>query len=134
MPTNQAPLSDIVGDAEIRHLVDSFYETIREDDLLGPVFNERVDDWSKHLPTMYAFWGNMLFGEKGYQGNPMAKHMTLPVDHEHFERWIELFLETVDKLFVGQKAEQAKGAAKSIAHTFQLRMGINPYGNSSYLI
>jgi hemoglobin len=69
MPINQAPLSDIVGDAEIRHLVDSFYETIREDDLLGPVFNERVEDWSKHLPTMYAFLGNMLFGEKGYQGN-----------------------------------------------------------------
>ena len=134
MPANETPFNDITGDQDIRLLVDSFYETIREDDLLGPVFNERVEDWSKHLPTMYAFWGNMLFGQKEYQGNPMAKHLNLPVDHKHFERWIALFMATVDDLFAGEKAEQAKGAAKSIAHTFQIRMGINPFGDSQSLI
>jgi len=134
MPNDQTPVADITGDEDIKRLVDSFYETIREDDLLGPVFNERVEDWSKHLPTMYAFWGNMLFSKKGYQGNPMAKHINLPVDHEHFERWVALFTANVDELFTGEKAEQAKGAAKSIAHTFQIRMGINPFGNSRSLI
>ena len=134
MPTDQTPVTDITGEEDIKILVDRFYETIREDDLLGPVFNDRVADWSKHLPTMYAFWGHMLFGQKGYQGNPMAKHLDLPVDHAHFERWIALFIATVDKLFVGEKAEQAKGAAKSIAHTFQIRMGINPFGESDSLI
>ena len=134
MPANQLPVSDIEGEEDIQQLVDSFYETIREDDLLGPVFNDRVDDWSKHLTTMYAFWGHMLFGQKGYQGNPMAKHLDLPVDHQHFARWVELFIETVDKQFAGKKAEQAKGAAQSIAHTFQIRMGINPFGDSKSLI
>ena len=134
MPTHPTPATDIEGEQDIKLLVDSFYETIREDDLVGPVFNERIEDWSKHLPTMYAFWGHMLFGQKGYQGNPMAKHLDLPVDHHHFARWVELFIETVDKHFVGQKAEQAKGAARSIAHTFQIRMGIHPFGDSKSLI
>lgn len=134
MLIHKTPETDLLGDDDIKLLVDSFYETIREDDLLGPIFNERVEDWSKHLPTMYAFWGTMLFGKKDYQGNPMAKHIDLPVEHEHFARWVELFIETVDGLFVGAKAEQAKGAAKSIAHTFQIRMGIDPFGDSKSLI
>lgn len=134
MPINKTPETDLLGDDDIKLLVDSFYETIRNDDLLGPIFNDRVEDWSKHLPTMYAFWGTMLFGKKDYQGNPMAKHIDLPVERHHFARWVELFIETVDGLFVGAKAEHAKGAAKSIAHTFQIRMGIDPFGDSKSLI
>ena len=123
-------ISDIEGDEGIRLLVDRFYERIRGDDLLGPVFDERVADWSRHLPTMYAFWGSILFGKSDYHGNPFAKHMDLPVDKEHFDRWLKLFQETVDQLFHGPKAEHAKGAAKSIAHSFQVRMGVNPFGES----
>jgi len=125
---------DITNESDIRLLVDSFYESIRKDELLGPVFNERVGDWSKHLPTMYAFWGTMLFGNKEYQGNPMTKHMDLPVDHGHFECWVGLFIETIDQLFAGPKAEQAKAVAKSIAHTFQIRMGINPFEKSDRIL
>lgn len=120
--------SDITGEQDIRQLVDSFYEGIRSDSLLGPIFNERVEDWSKHLSTMYAFWNSLLFGATQYKGNPFAKHMDLPVDKPHFDRWLELFLATVDRLFEGPKADQAKGAAKSIAHSFQVRMGIPPFG------
>ncbi len=124
------PVPEIFGEAEIRQMVDAFYERIREDDLLGPIFEERIEDWSKHLPTMYSFWGSILLGKAEYSGNPFAKHMPLPVEHDHFERWIRLFIETVDYLFSGPKAEQAKAAAKSIAHSFQIRMGINPFGDS----
>ncbi|MDA0347151.1 MAG: group III truncated hemoglobin [Verrucomicrobia bacterium] len=134
MSTSSSSLTDITGDPDIRLLVDSFYESIRKDELLGPVFNERVGDWSKHLPTMYAFWGTMLFGKKEYQGNPISKHMDLPVDYGHFERWVGLFIETIDQLFSGPKAEQAKAVAMSIAHTFQIRMGINPFEKSDRIL
>lgn len=129
MNSSAAPLEDIAGKQEIRLLVDTFYEGVRSDDKLGPVFESLIADWSTHLPTMYSFWDSILFGTADYRGNPFAKHMNLPVDHAHFERWIEIFIATVDRLFAGAKAEQAKAAAKSIAHSFQLRMGINPFGD-----
>lgn len=131
MKTPIIPLDDIAGEQEIRQMVDAFYETVRKDQRLGPVFESHVNDWSKHLATMYSFWGSILFGTVDYHGNPFAKHMPLSVDHAHFERWIELFIETVDRLFSGPKAEHAKGAGRSIAHSFQLRMGINPFSESN---
>ena len=120
--------SDIEGEAEIRQMVDLFYERVKADELIGPVFEEKVNDWSQHLPTMYRFWGSLLLGKGGYAGNPFAKHVTLDLEKAHFARWIELFLSTVDEHFEGPKAEHAKGAARSIAHSFQVRMGIDPFG------
>ena len=110
-------------------LVDSFYARVQEDELLGPVFNDvaRVD-WAHHLPTMYSFWSTMLFRTATYKGRPWPKHAPLPVGQEHFERWLSLFCQTVDGLFAGPKAREAKGFALSIADTFQTRFGIiNPF-------
>lgn len=131
MNSHDTSISDIVGEKEIRQMVDRFYERIRSDELLGPVFNNQIEDWSKHLPTMYSFWKTILLGKNEYYGNPFAKHMNLEVQKEHFDRWLELFVCTVDQLFAGPKAEQAKAAAKSIAHSFQVRMRIDPFGASS---
>ncbi len=128
MNSSSRPLQDIAGKKDIQLLVDVFYDVIRSDAQLGPIFESKVADWSKHLPTMYSFWDSILFGTSDYRGNPFAKHMNLPVEHRHFERWIELFIATVDRLFAGSIADQAKAAAKSIAHSFQIRMGINPFG------
>ena len=86
MDSSVAPLGDIAGKREIRLMVDSFYESIRSDEQLGPVFDSKIADWSKHLPTMYSFWDSILFGTADYRGNPFAKHMNLPVGHAHFER------------------------------------------------
>ncbi len=127
MGNEQAVKPDIAGKEEIRTLVDAFYERIRKDDLLGPVFNDKVEDWSKHLPTMYSFWESILYGKSEYSGNPFAKHLNLPVGKEHFVRWLKLFELTVDELFEGEKANQAKQASKSIAHSFQVRMGLDPF-------
>jgi hemoglobin len=122
-------LKDITNEDDIKLLVDSFYDRAGRDELLGPVFNEvaRVD-WSHHLPTMYSFWSTMLFRSMTYKGRPWPKHAPLPVRKEHFERWVGLFCETVDSLFNGEKASEAKSIALSIADTFQTRFGIfNPF-------
>jgi len=122
-------VKDIATEAEIKLLVDRFYERAQQDELLGPVFNEiaRVD-WEHHLPTMYSFWSTMLFRTMNYKGRPWPKHAPLPVRQEHFERWVSLFSQTVDSLFTGPKASEAKSIALSIADTFQTRFGIfNPF-------
>lgn len=116
---------DIENMQDIELLVNSFYDKVKQDDLIGPIFNDvaRVN-WEKHLPIMYDFWENILFATGRYSGNPMVSHARLhekfPLNEEHFERWTEIFLETVDLHFEGQKAELAKLRASSIAvHMFR---------------
>ena len=118
-------LPDLSTPDDVRTLVDSFYRKVNQDELLAPVFNEVIGvRWSEHLPKMYSFWESMLFGAGTYQGAPFPKHAVLPVQRDHFARWLGLFVETVDAHFHGPKAEEAKGRAASIADTFAQRMGL----------
>ncbi|HTG44183.1 MAG TPA: group III truncated hemoglobin [Verrucomicrobiae bacterium] len=122
-------LNDIATEADVKLLVDSFYDRVNRDELLSPVFNQiAAVDWEHHLPTMYTFWSSMLFRTGTYKGRPWPKHAPLPVRKEHFERWVSLFCQTIDSHFEGRKAAEAKSVALSIADTFQTRFGIfNPF-------
>lgn len=113
---------DILTRDDIKTLVDSFYEKVQADPLIGPVFSHV--DWPHHLPTMYNFWSSMLLGDQSYRGNPFQKHIPLRIDGQHFDQWLKLFTETVDHHFSGEKAEEVKMRARSIAGIFQLRLGI----------
>ncbi|ELR72007.1 hemoglobin [Fulvivirga imtechensis AK7] len=117
------PNKEISSREEVKELVDSFYAKVNEDDLLSPVFNDfaRVK-WENHLPIMYDFWSSILLGDASYRGNPFIKHMVLPIDKDHFSRWLDLFLETVDERFTGAVAEEAKKRAGTIAGIFQYKM------------
>ncbi len=117
--------SDIDTSEDIKRLVDAFYERVNRDALLGPIFNEVAHvDWALHLPALYRFWDSMLLGAGSYQGAPFPKHAVLPIQQEHFERWLALFVETVNENFAGPKSEEAKGRAVCIADTFARRMGV----------
>ncbi|MDQ6654237.1 MAG: group III truncated hemoglobin [Verrucomicrobiota bacterium] len=116
---------DIETSADVTMLVDRFYGKVRCDALLGPIFDQVAKvDWPAHLATLYSFWETLLLGTGSYQGAPYPKHAVLPVEKAHFDRWLQLFLETVDECFAGPKAEEAKGRALSIADTFARRMGV----------
>ena len=121
---------DIESSAEVRILVDRFYEKVRRDPLIGPIFDEVAKvDWPSHLATLYSFWETLLKVGEGngvHSGAPFPKHARLPVEKAHFDRWLQLFLETVDENFSGEKANEAKGRALSIADTFARRMGLLP--------
>ncbi len=109
--------------ADIKLLVDIFYERIRTDALLAPIFNERIqDNWPAHLEKMYRFWQTVLLEEHTYFGSPFAPHAKLPVDHEHFAAWLALFNKTVDELFTGLKAEEAKWRAAKMAELFEAKI------------
>jgi hemoglobin len=121
----KAELKDINNEEDIKKLVDSFYEKVNIDDLLSPVFNDFAKvNWEKHMPVMYKFWGSLLLGTMDYKGQPFPKHMILPVTKEHFQRWIDLFIKTINENFIGRKAEEAKQRAQNIAMVFQHKMGL----------
>jgi hemoglobin len=118
-------LPEIENAADVKTLVDRFYEKVNRDELLAPIFNDVAQvDWEEHKPQLYRFWETLLLNAGSYTGAPFPKHAILPVEQAHFERWLALFLATVDENFAGPKAEEAKGRALSIADTFARRMGV----------
>jgi hemoglobin len=117
------PLPDITNEADVKLLVDSFYDKVNQDALLSPVFNEHARvNWEQHLPVMYRFWSSILLGTASYAGQPFAKHAFLPVDQDHFSRWLLLFYNTLTEHFRGPNAEEAKLRAANIARVFLNRI------------
>jgi len=108
---------------DIKILVDRFYEKVRDDALLGPIFNGVIDGrWPEHLEKMYTFWQTVLLRDHTYYGSPFAPHAHLPIEGKHFDRWIALFFETLDTDFEGEKAIEAKWRARKMADMFQMKI------------
>ena len=114
--------TDIESIDHIKLMVDTFYDNVREDQLLGPVFDSKIKDWNKHLANMYNFWESLLLQNPVYGGAPFAKHVGLPVNEEHFKTWTTLFDQTIDNLFQGPKADEAKMRAGKIAMVFLTKL------------
>ncbi len=108
---------------DIKVLVNDFYGKVREDDLLRDIFNDVIEDrWPQHMEKMYRFWQTVLLEEHTYYGSPFLPHAHLPVEKEHFDRWIKLFYETVDAHFKGEKAERVKWQGERMAEMFQSKI------------
>jgi hemoglobin len=117
-------LQDIASRTDIERLVDGFYARVQTDAVLGPIFNGvAATDWARHLPKMYAFWDGVLFATPGFRGNPLAVHLALgkkvELGQAEFDRWLTLFHETVNELFAGPMADEAKARAMRIAAVMQ---------------
>lgn len=108
-------------------LIDEFYTKVRQDAVIGPIFNDIAKvNWEHHLPVMYDFWETILLDTGKYSRNAMEPHFRLnekvkllPV---HFARWKQLFFETLDEHFEGEKVKEAKLRVHSIAGIMQLKM------------
>lgn len=116
--------TDILGRTEVEELVNRFYDKVKVDPVLAPFFAHV--NWDKHLPLMYSFWENTLMFTGGYFGNPLRSHQNFhkhsPLSEEHFVRWQQLFIATVDELYAGEKAELARQRALSISTVMQLKL------------
>lgn len=126
---------DIKNLTDVKLLVDTFYGKIREDEALKDIFNNKIEDrWPEHLQKMYNFWQTVLLEEHTYYGSPFMPHAKLPVNLEHFERWLRLFNTTVDDLFEGEKAEQAKWQGQRMAEMFHAKIEYHRSNDSTPLI
>lgn len=122
---------DIANRADIEMLVNGFYDKVKLDEVLGPMFTSIIStNWSVHLPVMYRFWDNTIFYTGGYTGNPMAMHAhihkKIGLTPKLFDRWLQIFNETTDELFTGEKASLAKQRAYSIAKVMEQKIFARP--------
>jgi hemoglobin len=109
-----------ITEAMIERLVRGFYAKIRQDAVLAPIFEARIQDWEPHLEQMFAFWSSVALMSGRYHGSPMAKHMPLPVDAGHFDRWLALFEETAREICPPEAAAHFVERARQIAGSLEL--------------
>lgn len=122
MPVDFAA-ENIVSEESIATLVDRFYGRVRQDEILGPVFAEKIgaekigNEWEPHLATMRAFWSSLMLASGRYKGNPMMKHLLLMprIGSEHFERWLSLWKQTTAGMFPPATAAIFVSKAESMA-------------------
>jgi hemoglobin len=116
-------MEDIKDLADIKIFVDAFYGQVKRDPQIGPVFFAAIgENWQPHLDRLYAFWDSVLFSSPGFNGNPFARHIGLPITQLHFDKWLQLFNETIDAHFDGPMALEAKNRAQLIAKVFVSRL------------
>ena len=111
-----------IDEAMIERLVRRFYEAVRADPLLAPVFAARIADWEPHLRRMFAFWSSVALMTGRYHGQPMAKHLPLAADGRHFDRWLELFEQTARRECPPAAAEHFIERARRVAESLEMGM------------
>ncbi|MGN6850567.1 MAG: group III truncated hemoglobin [Sphingomicrobium sp.] len=114
-------------------LVHSFYSKVREDEVLGPVFNGAISDWPHHLGKMVDFWSSVMLTTGRYKGNPLMMHLKhiARIRPDMFGRWLELWRETAGEVLDQAGAAAVSAKAERIAESLQLGMffRLEPSGN-----
>lgn len=112
-----------IDEAMIKTLVHGFYERIRADAVLGPIFEAEITDWDPHLAKMIDFWSSILLMTKRYDGRPVPAHVKIPgLDRDHFAHWLALFEITARDLLPGEAADLFLDRAHRIAQSLQLSL------------
>lgn len=119
---------DIQTREDIFLLVSSFYKKVRKDTVLGPFFNDTIKDWDAHLDNLTSFWESSLFLKTRYLGNPLEVHTKVDKDNNnaiterHFGLWMNLWFETIDELYEGDYANNAKQRARKMSTFLYLKI------------
>ncbi|MCC9623076.1 group III truncated hemoglobin [Thalassospira sp. MA62] len=103
----------------IKTIVHSFYATARKDDLIGPIFEAKVENWDYHLDRMVMFWSSVALASGNYDGRPLQKHMPMKLTRHHFDRWLELFAQTLAEHCTETAARHFMERALRIAGSFE---------------
>lgn len=120
--------NDLRNREDVFLLVSSFYEKVRKNNEIGYFFNQRITNWDEHLEKLTDFWEDNLFFAGKYSGNPQKAHIAVDADstekinEKHFGTWLNLWLQTIDKLFEGELAERAKHNARKMASHLHLKI------------
>lgn len=115
-----------IDEPGIAVLVDRFYAKVRQDPLIGPVFNGAIHDWDAHLVTLRAFWSSVMLTSGRYKGNPVAAHLKHVIRPEFFDRWLAIWHETAREVFAPAAAAQFSAKADRIAESLKLALFFRP--------
>ena len=109
-----------VTEAAIDALVRRFYGAVRQDAVLGPIFERAIDDWDEHFDRLTDFWSSVMLGSGRYKGNPFGAHQPLRLGPGMFMRWLGLWRSATEELFVPDIAAEFQAKADRIARSLML--------------
>jgi hemoglobin len=89
---------------------------------LGDNLNSAI--WKKHIELLTNFWATMILQEEGYDGNPVAKHIDMPLNKESFSVWLDMFFEVIDDLYEKEAGAIFKQRAVNISQNFINKLNI----------
>ncbi len=118
--TSQIQVETGIDEAMIERLIRSFYARGRDDAILGPIFAAKIKAREPHLQKMFAFWSSVALMSRWRRGEPMARHLPLPIDAQHFDRWLALFAETAHEVCPRAAAERFILLSRRIAESLEL--------------
>ncbi|HZX69497.1 MAG TPA: group III truncated hemoglobin [Rhodanobacter sp.] len=131
MTQTNTNIAAVFDEPLIATLVDHFYEKVRRDPEIGPIFNAAVHDWNEHKRLLTSFWASVALRAGSYRGNPMAAHRPHPIRAEHFDRWLELWEETcgeeLDDVHASQMLEYAQRIGRSLKYGLGLHSQAKPF-------
>jgi hemoglobin len=115
----------IGGHEGISRLLRHFYADVRQDPLIGPIFNARIKDWKDHLEIIASFWETLAEGPRTCARPMPVKHQPLQLTEEHFERWLFLWQANCRAHLPIEAARQMIHLASHVAHKLQMILGIS---------
>ncbi len=116
----------VVSEDRIREVVTTFYQRVRRDELIGPIFERRVADWPSHLDLLCDFWSSALNRSGRYRGRPMPRHLGLGLEQPHFRRWLSLFSATCGELCTPGEAALFAERSQRMAAGMMVMLGLTP--------
>jgi hemoglobin len=115
-----------VDEAMIRTLVHTFYGRVRQDAILGPVFNAAIGDWDEHLAKLCDFWSSVTLMTGRFKGSPMAAHARNgDIRDEHFPLWLALFENTAREVCPPKAAELFVERSRMIGKSLSLGLAVS---------
>ena len=117
-----------IREADLRRLIPLFYERVRADPGLGPVFEDAIEDWPHHLDRLVDFWASATTGARRYDGNPFTAHLKHRerLSPDLFERWLALWTETTDAVMPPPAAAALQERARRMARGLQYGLFFRP--------
>lgn len=117
-------MTALPDESDLQRLIPTFYARVRQDDLIGPVFNAAIDDWDHHLDKLIDFWSSVMLTTGRYKGNPMAAHLKhlAALSPEMFDRWLALWAEVTGEMLDAGAASAMQEKAERIAESLKLAL------------
>ena len=115
---------DQIDEAGLERLIPAFYDRVRADAEIGPLFNAAVHDWPGHLEKLVAFWSLVMLTSGRYKGSPVAEHLKhqAAISPAMFDRWLAIWADTTTELMTPAAAAALQAKAARIAESLQLAL------------